>query len=253
MLDDLGVSYRWVGSCVDPNLVGPHCLGVQQQVPYDQMPHVYGTVDILVKASNSEGMFGPPLEMFATGGTAIAWHVQGAEEYMSDRYNSYLVPMNSWPRMRDAIREMADNPRIVEGLQENALATAEAWPTWEDQADQIIKTVESLAPFDRHSLIRQVAKNQYHTVVQDQHQAIAVREAVAAALRPLQAEVAALRPLQTELAALQASRSMKLVRTIKHVREVVAPDHSLRWGMIRNVGRIARRAGRLLGSIRRAA
>ena len=60
------------------------------------MPPIYGSADVLVKASNAEGMFGPPLEMFSTGGTAVAWHVQGAEEYMSDRYNSLLVPMNSW-------------------------------------------------------------------------------------------------------------------------------------------------------------
>ena len=166
LLEGLHVPYMWVGSAVDRTLVGPNCLGVEQQVPYQQMPQVYGSADVLVKASNSEGMFGPPLEMFATGGTAAAWQVQGAQECMSDRYNSYLVPMNSWCCLTEAIRELANAPDRVRFLQENALATAEAWPTWEDQADQIVATIESLVPFGHSTLVRQVAKNQYRAILQ---------------------------------------------------------------------------------------
>ena len=169
LLEGLRVPYMWVGSTVDRTLVGPNCFGVEQQVPYHQMPQVYGSADVLVKASNSEGMFGPPLEMFATGGTAAAWQVQGAEEYMSDRYNSYLVPMNSWSCLTEAIRELANAPDRVRFLQENALATAETWPTWEDQADQILATIESLVPFGASSLVRHVAKNQFRSIIHTQY------------------------------------------------------------------------------------
>ena len=166
LLEGLRVPYMWVGSAVDRTLVGPNCFGVEQQVPYHQMPQVYGSADVLVKASNSEGMFGPPLEMFATGGTAAAWHVQGAEEYMSDRYNSYLVPMNSWSCLTEAIRELANAPDRVRFLQENALATAEAWPTWEDQADADRRHDRVARALRASSLVRQVAKNQYRAILQ---------------------------------------------------------------------------------------
>ncbi|HKM53848.1 MAG TPA: glycosyltransferase [Isosphaeraceae bacterium] len=236
LLEGLGVPYMWVGSSVDRTLVGPNCFGVEQQVPYHQMPRVYGSADVLVKASNSEGMFGPPLEMFATGGTAAAWQVQGAEEYMSDRYNSYLVPMNSWPRLTKAILELADSPDRVRVLQENALATAEAWPTWEDQADQIVTTIESLVPFGRSSLVRQVAKNQYRGILQTQTLADYSRAASAEADRAERAEA--------QLAELTGSRAMRLVRAIQRGRRIVAPDHSWRWVYIQRAGRLVWRAGR---------
>ena len=213
------------------------------------MPRVYGSADVLVKASNSEGMFGPPLEMFATGGTAAAWHVQGAEEYMSDRYNSYLVPMNSWPRLTEAILELADSPDRVRVLQENALATAETWPTWEDQADQIVATIESLVPFGRSSLVRHVAKNQFRSIIHSQSVVLESQRAIATAtaqtVRAAQAEA--------QLAELMGSRAMRLVRAIQRGRRIVAPDHSWRWVYIQRAGRLVWRAARRLKSIRRAA
>jgi hypothetical protein len=45
---------------------------------------------------------------------------------MSDRYNSYLVPMNSGSRLTEAICELSNAPDRIRLLQENALATAEA-------------------------------------------------------------------------------------------------------------------------------
>ena len=164
LLEDLGVSYRWVGAHIDRSLIGPNCDGAEEKVPYQRMPEIYGWADVLVKASNAEGMFGPPLEMFATGGTAAVWHVQGAEEYMSDRYNSLMVPMNSWAKLAEAVTEMAEDPNLVRELQANALATAHAWPTWEDQADQILGTIESLVPFGRQSFVRQLAMSKFRTV-----------------------------------------------------------------------------------------
>jgi glycosyltransferase involved in cell wall biosynthesis len=161
LLERLKVPYSWVGAIVDRSATGPHCRWVEEQVPYRRMPSIYADSDVLVKASNAEGMFGPPLEMFATGGTAVCWDVQGAEEYMADRYNCRLTPMNSWTRLAEAILELAENPDQVRTLQENALATAEAWPTWDDQADQILATIEALVPFDRSSLIRQISRIEF--------------------------------------------------------------------------------------------
>jgi hypothetical protein len=249
LLETLGVRYRWVGAIVDRALVGPNCAGIDENVPYRRMPQIYASADVLVKASNSEGMFGPPLEMFATGGTAVSWHVQGAEEYMSDRYNGYLVPMNSWSGLAEAILELVAAPERVRRLQENALATVEAWPTWEDQADQILTTIESLVPFGRCSLVRQVAKNRFRPIVHSQPLVAESQRAAAEAARAERAE-AELAGLRHELA---SSRAWRLVGAVRRARTLLAPDRSRRWAVLRYAGRIVWRAGRRLRSSARSA
>jgi hypothetical protein len=273
LLEQLGVRYKWVGSVVDPALVGPNCEGIEEKVPYRRMPVVYGWADVLVKASNSEGMFGPPLEMFATGGTAAVWQVQGAEEYMSDRYNSLVVPMNSWPRLAEAVLELASDPDLVRSLQENASATAEAWPTWEDQAGQILAVFESLVPFDRSSLVRHVAKNQFRSSLHAQPVLEVARRADAEARRAdaearradaearradaearrADAEARRAERAEAELECLANSRAWRVVRLLQHARIRLAPDGSRRWSAIRRAGRAVWRAGRRIASPRPAA
>jgi glycosyltransferase involved in cell wall biosynthesis len=250
LLEGLGVSYKWVGAVVDRSLIGPNCCGVEERVPYHQMPRIYGSADVLVKASNSEGMFGPPLEMFATGGTAATWHVQGAEEYMADQYNSCLVPMNSWPRLAEAILELADSPVRVRSLQENALATAEAWPTWDEQADQILSTIESLASFGRCSLVRQVAKNRFRSILHSQPLILEFQRANAESERA-RAEAARAAQAEAQLAdwhRMANSRAWRLARLLQRARLRVAPDGTRRWAYLFRVGRFAWRAGRRLKS-----
>jgi hypothetical protein len=242
LLETLGVSYRWVGSIVDRALAGPNCFGIDENVPYRRMPWVYASADVLVKASNSEGMFGPPLEMFATGGTAVTWHVQGAEEYMSDRCNAYLVPMNSWPRLAEAILELVAAPERVRCLQENALATAEAWPTWEDQAEQILATINSLVPFGRSSLVRQLAKNRFRPIIHSYPVLQEAQRAAAEAVRANQAEAQLARLYHDAV----SGRMWRLVRAVQRARRILAPDRSRRWNLIQRAGRVAWRAGRRL-------
>jgi hypothetical protein len=239
LLEKLGVSYRWVGSSVDRSVVGPKCRGVHEQVPYHRMPEVYGSADVLVKASNSEGMFGPPLEMFATGGTAVVWNVQGAEEYMSHRFNSLVVPMNSWPQLATAVLELCHNPERVRLLQENAIATAQAWPSWEDLADQVLSTVESLAPLARSSLIRHVATNHFRSTI---HSQPVVRESHRAAAESARADRAEGR--LADLDPLLNSRAWRLLRLLKSVRCSFAPDGSWRWAAAIRAGRLGWRVGR---------
>jgi len=249
LLEEIGVSYKWVGTSVDRSLVGSNCRGVEEHVLYNRMPGIYGSADVLVKASNSEGMFGPPLEMFSTGGTAIAWHVQGAEEYMSDRYNSCLVSMNSWFQLAEAIRDLMDAPDYVRTLQENALATAEAWPTWDDQADRILATIESLMPFGRSSLVRQVAKNHFRSIFHSQPLLRESERATSEAARAARAEA----QLAEMHHYLTSSRAWRFVRVIQRFRRLLAPDRSRRWTYILRAGRAVWRTGRLLRPVHRAA
>lgn len=158
LLERAGVPYLWVGALVDKRLTGRHCIDVLEAVPYREMPALYASADVLVKLSNGEGMFGPPLEMFATGGTALAWDVWGAEEYMSHLHNCWLAPMNSAGDVAAAIELLRKSGVLVERLQRNALATAAAWPDWSEAEQSIVRAVEELphAPPDR--LFREAAR-----------------------------------------------------------------------------------------------
>lgn len=154
------IEYLWVGARVDKSLVGRRCAGVLEKVPYASMPAVYSACDVLVKLSNAEGMFGPPLEMFATGGTAIAWDVWGAEEYMAHGYNALLVPMNSMPAVRRAVRELVEQPARLAALKENALRTAARWIDWDEQRPAILAAIEALTPTPATDLVREAVRDQ---------------------------------------------------------------------------------------------
>src|SRR5262245_48990250 len=56
-------------------------------------PRVYRSCDLIVKLSYIEGMFGPPLEMFHCGGTAVVYDVPGHEEYIDTGKNAIVVPL----------------------------------------------------------------------------------------------------------------------------------------------------------------
>jgi glycosyltransferase involved in cell wall biosynthesis len=158
LLEEAGAPYIWVGAVVDRALVGPNCVAVLESVPYDQMPSVYASADVLLKLSNAEGMFGPPLEMFASGGTAVVWDVPGCEEYMTHLYNAWLAPMNSFPDAADGIRALIRSPELLARLKQNAVETARRWPDWSEGESHIIAAVESL-PSSQHSrFFREVAR-----------------------------------------------------------------------------------------------
>ncbi|MFN7093828.1 MAG: glycosyltransferase, partial [Burkholderiales bacterium] len=60
---------------------------VFSKVPITKVPEIYRSCDVIVKLSYVEGMFGPPLEMFHCGGTAIVYNVTGHEEYIVNEHN----------------------------------------------------------------------------------------------------------------------------------------------------------------------
>jgi len=55
---------------------------VFSMLPIEKTPEIYRSCDVLVKLSYVEGMFGPPLEMFHCGGTAVVYDVTGYDEYI---------------------------------------------------------------------------------------------------------------------------------------------------------------------------
>jgi glycosyltransferase involved in cell wall biosynthesis len=157
LLERKSVDYIWVGSEASWADAGPHCLSVFSGVPLHRMAAVYSSADVLIKLSCSEGMFGPPLEMFSCGGTAICWDVQGADEYMVHGHNSLLCPMNSYSAASAAVDMLLDDRDLLARLKVNATRTAEAWPSWAEVSGHLLRSVEEIARHDnRDQFIRVV-------------------------------------------------------------------------------------------------
>lgn len=92
---------------------------------------IYRSCDVLVKLSTSEGMFGPPLEIFHCGGTAITYNVSGHEEYLVDGVNSLVIPMGDENLALKAINSLSEDTLLLNRLKGGAKKTAEEWPDWE--------------------------------------------------------------------------------------------------------------------------
>jgi hypothetical protein len=86
---------------------------------------------VLIKLSTVEGMFGPPLEMFHCGGTAIVFDVTGADEYIVSGRNALVVPRDNPQAVIETIHELRDAPAKLSALKGGALETASQWPSWE--------------------------------------------------------------------------------------------------------------------------
>jgi glycosyltransferase involved in cell wall biosynthesis len=130
---------------------------VVSRVPVARTAEVYRACDVLVKLSYVEGMFGPPLEMFHCGGTAITYDVTGHDEYIVDGYNALVVPVDDEQGVILALRRLAAEPELLRRLKAAARVTAQAWPSWEESSaefatalDRVLKEpavkVESFRP-----------------------------------------------------------------------------------------------------------
>lgn len=103
-------------------------------IPIADVPAVLRSCDVLLKLSTVEGMFGPPLEMFHCGGTAITSNVTGHEEYIRHRVNALVVPTRTIGRARDYVELLSSVKSFAEKLKSGAAQTAMAWPSVEDSA-----------------------------------------------------------------------------------------------------------------------
>lgn len=113
------------------------------RIPYNLTGEIYRSCDILVKLSTVEGMFGPPLEMFHCGGTAITYNVSGHDEYMVTNVNSKIANMNDDEAVLCYINKLADNKAELQRLKVNAIKTAETWPSWDEAVINFEKAIEN--------------------------------------------------------------------------------------------------------------
>jgi len=130
-------------------LVGPNAgslTGVRSfdSVPYTQMGQIYRSCDILLKLSEVEGMYGPPLEMFHCGGTAVTFDVTGYSEYIQHGTNALVAPMGNIESVVDHLVSLRSDRALLARLQLGALETARAWPSIADTRSDFARTLLSL-------------------------------------------------------------------------------------------------------------
>lgn len=124
--------------------LGGQPVPVHERIPINQVHQVLQQYDVLLKLSKVEGMFGPPLEMFSQGGTAITYTVTGSDEYMVHGHNSLLVEPYNRRQIIAFLRMLSENPEYLARLRAQALETARSYPTWDASAHAVVNCLEQL-------------------------------------------------------------------------------------------------------------
>lgn len=127
-----GSSLRWL----------PGVSRIFSRVPMIKTPEIYRSCDILIKLSTVEGMFGPPLELFHCGGTAVVFDVSGHDEYICHGENALVLRTGDTDGVVSALKELLANRTTLARLQEGALKTANNWPSWQDSSALFTQWVE---------------------------------------------------------------------------------------------------------------
>ena len=112
----------------------PGVSRVFSRVPMVTTPEIYRSCDILVKLSTVEGMFGPPLEIFHCGGTAMVFDVTGHDEYIVHGKNACVVHRGDMDGVVATLRRLFDDRAELARLQDGARQTAEAWASWDESS-----------------------------------------------------------------------------------------------------------------------
>lgn len=137
----------------------PGVARVFSRVPMTDTPAIYRSCDVLLKLSTVEGMFGPPLEMFHCGGTAVVFDVTGHDEYIRDHENALVIPRGNTDAVVAAMRRLAGDPGLLESLKSGAQRTAAEWPSWEESSGRFEHWLHETALRSRSDMpgLRQLA------------------------------------------------------------------------------------------------
>lgn len=117
---------------------------VFSRVPILETPAIYRSCDVLVKLSYIEGMFGPPLEMFHCGGTAIVYDVTGHDEYIEHNQNSYVVARDNEDEVVKLLKRLKDDFPELQRLKQSARQSAAQWVDWEGAAQEFDKALQQI-------------------------------------------------------------------------------------------------------------
>lgn len=109
---------------------------------------IYRSCDVIVKLSYVEGMFGPPLEMFHCGGTAIVYDVTGHDEYIVHDKNGLVVKTDDDQKVVEYINKLKDDKKYLNKLKKEAIKTANAWVSWEDSSMNFYEAIKKINKLD---------------------------------------------------------------------------------------------------------
>ena len=124
---------------------------VFSRAPVHDTPPIYRSCDVLVKLSYIEGMFGPPLEMFHCGGTALVYEVTGHDEYIVDGVNGYVVARDDEDAVISCLRTLKKDRNELARLKGGALDTAANWHDWKVASWEFEQALEEIAQGERTS------------------------------------------------------------------------------------------------------
>lgn len=128
------------------------------KVPVQDTPLIYRSCDVIVKLSYVEGMFGPPLEMFHCGGTAIVYDVTGHDEYIIHQQNGLVVHMDHENQVVEYINKLKTDPALLARLKTNALKTAAAWPDWDKSSAQFLAVTKNFVATRHNDNVADLSK-----------------------------------------------------------------------------------------------
>ncbi len=134
---------------------------VFSMLPIEKTPEVYRSCDVLVKLSYIEGMFGPPLEMFHCGGTAVVYDVTGHDEYIVHEKNALVVKTGDENGVVAAVNRLVEDQVLLQRLKEGAVETARNWPDWPACSEkflQIVRIILARPESDREKINSMLAE-----------------------------------------------------------------------------------------------
>jgi len=137
---EAGVEELWLVTPDDIDFY-PGVDRVFSRVPIHKMAQIYRSCDCLVKLSLVEGMFGPPLEMFHCGGTAIVYNINGIEEYIENGSNSIVIPVNKEDEVIYSIKRLMSDKKLLDRLKMGAALTAGHWIDWNTSSELFYRTI----------------------------------------------------------------------------------------------------------------
>lgn len=130
----------WVLTGSDVSWI-PGVAKVFSRIPMNQTAKIYRSCDILLKLSTVEGMFGPPLEMFHCGGTAVVFDVSGHDEYIVDGLNACVIKQGDLNGVVNKLKELLADRNLITRLKDGAKTTAKSWPGWSHSSSEFEKWV----------------------------------------------------------------------------------------------------------------
>jgi hypothetical protein len=117
---------------------------VFSKIPINETAKIYSSCDVLVKLSYVEGMFGPPLEIFHCGGTAIVYDVTGHDEYIAHGKNGIVVERDNEQEVIKYLNTLKKDSLFLADLKRGAIETANNWIDWGTSSAVFRSNVESI-------------------------------------------------------------------------------------------------------------